>query len=315
MAQACSCVLLLIDMAAPSLLRTCLVSALLAGATLAAALLAGPMLTSRAVADDADSPIGDAIRDVPIFDAHMHYKEPAWGPYPPETVIELMNNSGVAMALVSSTPDEGTIQLFEYAPDRIVPELRPYHGDAGSGNWTKAAGMMDYLRDRLARYPHEGLGEFHVHRIDPDDRSFLGEIAALAVQHALPIHVHSGAAPVALFYELEPSLTIIWAHAGMSEPPDVVDDLLSRHPSLYADTSFRESEILGNWQQWEPVIKRHADRLMVGTDTWVNSQWNQYEEIIASNRRWLARLPRVTAEKIAFRNAQQLFGRQIKHPH
>ena len=34
--------------------------------------------------------IGPAIRDVPIFDAHIHYKEPAWGPYPVKTVIELM---------------------------------------------------------------------------------------------------------------------------------------------------------------------------------------------------------------------------------
>ena len=53
--------------------------------------------------------IGPAIRDVPIFDAHIHYKEPAWGPYPVKTVIEMMDRSGVAMALVSSTPDEGTI--------------------------------------------------------------------------------------------------------------------------------------------------------------------------------------------------------------
>ena len=45
-----------------------------------------------------------AIRDVPIFDAHMHYKQEAWELYPVRTVIELMDRSGVAMALVSSTP-------------------------------------------------------------------------------------------------------------------------------------------------------------------------------------------------------------------
>ena len=101
--------------------------------------------------------IGPAIRDVPIFDAHIHYKEPAWGPYPVKTVIELMDRSGVAMALVSSTPDEGTIKLWEYAPNRIVPELRPYHGNAGSSNWTKSAGMLGYIRGRLAKYPHEGI--------------------------------------------------------------------------------------------------------------------------------------------------------------
>lgn len=89
-----------------------------------------------------DEPIGDAARDLPIFDAHIHYKEPAWGPYPPETVIELMDRNGVAMGLVSSTPDQGTILLWEHAPNRIVPELRPYHGTAGSSNWMSTRGQI-----------------------------------------------------------------------------------------------------------------------------------------------------------------------------
>ncbi|WP_136658836.1 amidohydrolase family protein [Nitratireductor sp. XY-223] len=267
-----------------------------------------------ALADDGHGPIGDAIEDVPIFDAHVHYKEPAWGPYPPETVIALMDRNGVAMALVSSTPDEGTIRLFEFAPDRIVPELRPYHGSAGSGNWTKAEGMLDYLRDRLQRFPHEGLGEFHVHSLDPSDRPFLEEVAALAVDHDIPIHIHSGFGPVELFYEFAPSLTIIWAHAGMSDPPETVDRMMSQYPTLYADTSYREGDILRNWERWQPVIMRHADRLMVGSDTWVNSQWADYDGLIAKNRQWLARLPRETAEKIAFRNAAKLFGREDAFP-
>ncbi|MBO6784451.1 MAG: amidohydrolase, partial [Alphaproteobacteria bacterium] len=50
--------------------------------------------TAHALAHD-DEPIGDGIRDVPLFDAHMHYKEPAWGPYPVKSVIELMDRNGV----------------------------------------------------------------------------------------------------------------------------------------------------------------------------------------------------------------------------
>jgi len=277
-------------------------------AVVAALLLAGP-----AAADE--PPIGAAIEKVPIFDAHMHYKREAWGPYPPGTVIELMNRSGVAMALVSSTPDEGTLRLLEYAPDRIVPELRPYHGEAGSSNWTRAAGMEAYLKERLARYPHEGIGEFHVHDLDPADRPLLAAVAAMAKAKKIPVHIHSGAGPVRLFYELEPDLTVIWAHAGMSEPPEVVGEMLDAHPTLYADTSYREREILGDGAAvnpaWLKVIARHADRLMAGTDTWINGQWDDYEGLIALNRRWLALLPRDTAEKIAYRNAARLFGRAI----
>jgi predicted TIM-barrel fold metal-dependent hydrolase len=258
--------------------------------------------------------IGAGVAELPIFDAHMHYKQPAWEPYPVATVIELMDRSGVAMALVSSTPDAGTIRLWEYAPGRIVPELRPYHGDAGSGNWTKSPGMADYLKERLAAYDHEGIGEFHVHSLDPADRPLLAAIAAMAKERGIPIHIHSGATPVRLFYELEPALTVIWAHAGMSEPPDVVGEMLDAYPTLHADTSYREREILGDGEldpAWRAVIMRHPDRLMIGTDTWVNSQWDDYEGLIALNRSWLARLPRDVAERIAYRNAARLFGREV----
>jgi predicted TIM-barrel fold metal-dependent hydrolase len=260
-------------------------------------------------------PIGDAIRDVPIFDAHMHYKKPAWAAYPVKTVVELMDESGVAIAAVSSTPDEGTIRLFEYAPARIVPELRPYHGDAGSSNWTKTPGMLAYIEKRIETYAHKGIGEFHIHDFDPNDRPLLSAIAQIAKARRIPLHIHSGAAPVRMFFEMEPELTILWAHAGMSEPADVVGAMLDRYPTLYADTSYREFDILsrddGIAPAWRAVINRHSDRLMVGTDTWVNEQWDIYAKLIAVNRLWLSKLPRNIAEKIAYKNAARLFHRKV----
>lgn len=259
--------------------------------------------------------IGRAIRDVPIFDAHMHYKEAAWEPYPVSTVIELMDKTGVAMALVSSTPDEGTIKLLEYAPARIVPELRPYHGDAGSSNWTKSEGMLDYIRQRLRKFQHGGIGEFHVHALDPGDRPLLKAIAQMAKARRIPIHIHSGAEPVRLFFELEPGLTIIWAHAGMSESAEVVGAMFDEYAALYADTSYRENDILTAdgtiAPAWLDVITRHSDRLMIGTDTWVNDQWDNYAELVDLNRRWLRKLPRKIAERIAYKNAARLFKRRI----
>jgi len=208
---------------------------------------AGAALLMAAAPVGADEPpIGAAVEELPVFDAHMHYKQDAWGPYPVKTVIELMDKSGVAMALVSSTPDDGTIRLWEYAPERIVPELRPYHDGAGSSNWTKAQGMEAYLADRLARYPHQGIGEFHIHRLDMEDRPLLAAVAALAKARDVPLHIHSGAEPVRFFFGLDPGLTIVWAHAGMSEPAEVVGQMLDTHPTLYADTSFREHDILGD---------------------------------------------------------------------
>jgi predicted TIM-barrel fold metal-dependent hydrolase len=129
------------------------------------------------------------------------------------------------------------------------------------------------------------------------------------------VHIHSGAEPVKLFYELEPSLTIIWAHAGMSEPPEVVGPMMDRYATLYADTSYRERDILdgsgGIDPAWRQVITKHADRFMVGSDTWVNSQWDNYEDLIKTNRDWLRHFPKAIAEKIAFGNAERLFQRKV----
>ncbi len=274
-------------------------------------------MSAPSVSHADEAAIGEAIDSVPIFDTHMHYKRPAWEAYPVATVIELMDRNGVAMALVSSTPDEGTIRLWQYAPNRIVPELRPYHKDAGSSNWTKAEGMQDYLEERLARYPHEGIGEFHIHQMDPDDKPLLAAIAKMALVRNIPVHIHSGADPIQGFYEIEPNVTIIWAHAGMSEPADVVGKMLDRYPTLYADTSYRERDILTQENRlspdWRQVIYHHADRLMIGTDTWVNGQWDDYDGLISLNRQWLSLLSREVAEKIAFRNASKLFKRDVSH--
>ena len=262
----------------------------------------------------ADEPIGDAAKDLPIFDAHIHYKEPAWGPYPPETVIELMDRNGVAMGLVSSTPDQGTILLWEHAPNRIVPELRPYHGTAGSSNWMAAYGMEQYLEQRLELYPHEGLGEFHVRAMAGANEDLLRKVAEMAMERNIPIHIHSDDAPVRFFFEIAPELTIIWAHVGMSSPPEVIGPLMDTHDRLFADTSYRESDILegdGLDPEWRDLLIRHADRFMIGSDTWVNGQWDDYDGIISMNREWLSHLPFDVAVKIAYQNAENLFDRRI----
>jgi len=263
----------------------------------------------------ADDPIGKGVTDLIIFDAHMHYKEPAWEPYPPDTVLKLMDKTGVAMALVSSTPDDGTIRLWEYAPKRIVPEIRPYHDQWGSGNWTRAPDMFEYILGRLDKYPHTGIGEFHLHRVDMKDAPLLSQIAKVAFERDLYIHVHSGSEPVEFLYSLQSGLKVIWAHAGMSEPAEEVERMMGSYETLYADTSYRETDILrpGNTidPAWRRVLMTYWDRFMVGTDTWVNAQWAEYEAIVQINRQWISHFPQKQAEAFAYKNAQRLFGRQV----
>jgi hypothetical protein len=190
------------------------------------------MVVGIANAEENIKPLGNAIADLPLFDAHIHYKEPAWVPYPVERVIELMDENGVAMGLVSSTPDEGTIMLWEHAPDRIVPELRPYHGDAGSSNWTSFEDIDAYLKDRLARYPHEGIGEFHIRSEAMWNEPLMRKVIAMAKERDIPLHIHSGTEPIRWVYGVDPEVKIIWAHAGLGEPASDVYALMAEFPNL-----------------------------------------------------------------------------------
>jgi predicted TIM-barrel fold metal-dependent hydrolase len=274
-------------------------------------------LSSVANSGETHDYIGNGIEKLPIFDAHMHYNDRIWDAVPPNAVLKLMDDSGVAMALVSSTPDEGTLTLVNFAPNRIVPELRPYHGEVDATNWTRLPEMFDYLAERLASHPYSGIGEFHLHKVSIEDSPLLQQIAAIAIERDLLMHVHSDKAPVDLLYTMQPGLRIIWAHAGMVEPPEVVETMMARYESLFADTSYRESDIMDEDgtidADWRRVIERFPDRFMIGSDTWANSQWAEYRDLISINRKWLSQFSHAVAENIAYKNAQRLFGREVSN--
>jgi hypothetical protein len=58
---------------------------------------------------------------------------------------------------------------------------------------------------------------------------------------------------------------------------------------------------------WRALLVRHADRFLVGTDTWTTSRWDALAGSIAEVRTYLSQLPPDVAGKIAFENAARLF--------
>ena len=111
--------------------------------------------------------------------------------------------------------------------------------------------------------------------------------------------------------EFDQNLKILWAHAGMVEPADVVANMLDRYARLTAEVAFRAGDIAPGGQLdplWRRLFIRHADRFMIGTDTYINDRWDVYGSLINEHRNWLDQLPRETAEAIAFGNAERVFG-------
>ncbi len=96
----------------------------------------------------------------------------------------------------------------------------------------------------------------------------------------------------------------------MSSGPEAVGRLLDRYPTLRVELALR-SDVAPDGRldpAWRDLFLRHSDRLMVGTDTWINSQWESLPEILDRVRAWLRQLPRDAAERIGSLNAERLFG-------
>ena len=248
---------------------------------------------------------------LPIFDTHVHYNDNSWGLFSVPTIIDALRRAGVTRALVSSTPDTGTLKLHQAAPDLVVPELRPYHGDVRSTNWSRHVGTTGYLSERLERNLYRGIGEFHLFDDKDAKTDVMQSVIALAVEHDILLHVHSDAAPVRALFEMEPQLRVLWAHAGFFEPPDVVGEMLGSYEGLLAEVSFRAGDISGGGTidpTWKALFLKYPDRFMIGSDTYVPYRWAEYASLIRKHRQWLEQLPPDLAKAIAFDNAVKALG-------
>ena len=256
------------------------------------------------------APAVAAEKMLPVFDTHVHYSREAWESYSPRVILDKLTAAGVARALVSSTPDDGTLKLYREDKERIVPILRPYRGRVDIG-WFRDRGVIDYVAGRLGRGVYRGIGEFHL-LYESDARTpEIRRLIRMAVARDIILHVHSGARPLRALFAIEPKLKILWAHAGMAAPPGMIRRLLERYPQLWTELSFRAEDIVPDGRldpAWRQLFLDHPGRFMVGTDTYINGRWEIYSGLVEEHRRWLALLPRKVAKAIAHGNAVKLFG-------
>jgi amidohydrolase family protein len=246
--------------------------------------------------------------DLPIFDTHLHYSRDAWDAYPVAVVFGLLDRGGIRRAFVSSSPDEGTVMLYEAAPDRIVPVLRPYRERGELGSWHRDASIPPYLEGRLRRPIYKGIGEFHLYGTEAGS-PVVRQVVELARRHKLFLHCHCDAEAIDILAGLAPDLSVLWAHAGMSSGPDVVGPLLARHPRLSVELALRSHDVASGGQldaAWRALFLQYPDRFMVGTDTWVASRWPQVPDVQDTARAWLRQLPPDVARRIASENAERL---------
>ena len=251
---------------------------------------------------------GGQATPLPIFDTHIHYSAPDWSDYPEDRILGILANAGIRRALVSSTPDEGTIRLHRKDPARIVPILRPYRTRDDIGSWWQDPTVLAHIESRLALGVHKGIGEFHLFG-GQTGTPVIRRVIELAIRDNLYLHAHSDEVAIAELFTIEPRLRVIWAHAGMSSGPQAVGALLDRYPTLWVDLAIRNGDVAPGGTidpAWRALMIRHADRFLAGTDTWVTSRWEALPGSVAEVRTYLAQLPPDVAEKIAYENAERL---------
>ena len=247
-------------------------------------------------------------QELPIFDAHMHYSHDAWESVPVQDVIAILKKAGVRRALVSSSGDEGQQRLYRAAPDMIIPELRPYRTRGDTGSWFRDPTVVIYLEEKLRQYRYAGIGEFHLYGADAD-LPVPRRMVELARKYGLFLHAHSDAEAVERLFKQWPQARILWAHAGF-ERPEKVAEMLKKHRNLWADLAFRTDHGSGGKvdPSWRAVFLQFPDRFMVGTDTYTPERWHYVGEHARWSRQWLSDLPRDVAERIAWKNGEQVFG-------
>ena len=265
----------------------------------------------------------------PLFDAHLHYNEEAFngqaGPHPPADALARMQRNGVRAIVANSRPNDGSkllaaSPLAQQAGVTVVPFVRLYRNRADYDNWFRDESIYTMVQTELARGtaagPYRGIGEFHLYDSGNANGPVAKKLMALAEEKGLAVLAHVDDAAIDLLMANTPSkgqkLRLIWAHTGIGGAPVArVEQLMARYPLLMGELSYRPGLTCEGGKlcaDWRALLLKYQERFLVGSDTWVNQRWDDYDNLMKGYRVWLGDLPPETARRIAWDNGARLFG-------
>jgi hypothetical protein len=232
-----------------------------------------------------------------------------------------MQRSGVRAIVANSRPNDGTAALAA-APQAaaaditVVPFVRLYRSRADYTGWFADESIYAMVQQQLAAGtkagPFRGIGEFHLYDSANAGGPVARKLMLLAQQQNLAVLAHVDDDAIDRLLRHAPRARLIWAHTGIGGVPVTrVRALLTRYPSLLGELSYRPglTDADGHLSaEWKALITAFPDRFLVGSDTWTNARWSEYETLMRDARRWLGDLPPAVARRVAWGNAAHLFG-------
>ncbi len=247
-----------------------------------------------------------------IFDAHLHYN---WEPKPyldQADVIALFKRNRVTGILATSRPNTGTHALVDRPSEglAVVPFIRPYRVRADIASWMGDPAIFDLVQEEFKRRYYRGIGEFHLSG-QAAANEWVKRTVDFAVENNLFLHCHCDAEALEILFAHNAKARIIWAHTGFSLETARVKAFLDKHSELWGELSYRSGIVDGAGKltpEWRALFEQYPGRFLLGSDTWINERWANYDQIISGYRQWLAQLPAPVAARIASGNAKALFG-------
>ncbi len=271
---------------------------------------AGRARSSAGAAEACDA-LSQRARERPLIDAHLHYTGVDAAELPPAAIIARFDANRIEAAVVSGQPQWPVEALARAAPARILPFLSVYRGPADKERWMYDPDLPARAEEALDRGIYRGIGELHLFATDRES-PVLAALVELAEARDLVLQVHGDAEVIETIFARAPRVRVIWAHLGTDPRPQVVGEMLSRYPRLFVDTSVRDERFVDAegclWPQWRRFFIAHQDRVLVGVDTYWTPRWRGFDEVVLRLRRWLDQLPPEVADRLAYRNAAELFG-------
>ena len=266
----------------------------------------------------------------PLFDAHLHYNDEAWQgqppAHPPADVLARMQKNGVKAIVANSRPNDGTQTLAslpetQAAGVTVVPFIRLYRNRADYDNWFRDETIYDMVLAEFARGvtgsqagPYKGIGEFHLYDSANANGPVARKLMVFAAKNKLAVLAHVDDAAIDLLMAHAPDARLIWAHTGIGGAPVArVEALLARYPQLMGELSYRPGLTCAGGKlcaEWRALMLKYPTRFMIGSDTWVNQRWQNYDELMQGYRVWLGDLPAGVARNIGWDNGARLFGVQ-----
>jgi predicted TIM-barrel fold metal-dependent hydrolase len=178
--------------------------------------------------------------------------------------------------------------------------------------WFNDPSIYELIETEYRHGDYRGIGEFHLFGTQART-AWVKKTVDFAVEHDLFLLAHSDEQALLALFDQNPKAKVIWAHTGFGVPAARVRELLDTHPALICELSYRGgiTQVGRLTSEWRDLFARYSDRFLLGSDTWVNERWFEYGSVMKGYRNWLAQLPPDQARRIAYGNAERMFGGRI----